>query len=199
MHAFEDPIMEEYASDPKTKVQVFTTDAIVTHIMCCARAQVPWDVKATRVGNKLFLDKRSGSTIDLLTVNETARDPPNDDDPESINCATKLSIECSQINQNFSQHILNEKVPGVTMSQGNPFHDEEDAEEGQTPASLCYRYRKFDMGGLHMICRTELNGVMTKKGQQLKFTACALNEWDSKLAKNEEMVSQDPHGAPIAT
>ena len=182
--AFDDPIIEEFASDPKTKVQVFTTDAVVTHIMCCARAQVPWDVKATRVGNKLFLDKRSGSDIDLLTVNETARDPPTNEDPDSINSASKLSIECTQINQNFSQQILNEDVAGIQMGQPNPFHDEDDAEDGHSAARVCYRYRKYDMGGLHMICRTELHGVLTKKGKQLNFTTCALNEWNAKSAGN---------------
>jgi translation initiation factor 3 subunit D len=182
--AFDDPIIEEFASDPKTKVQVFTTDAVVTHIMCCARAQVPWDIKATRVGNKLFLDKRSGSTIDLLTVNETAKDPPSNEDPDAINSATKLSIECTQINQNFSQQILDESKEGIQLGQENPFHDDEDAEEGHSAARICYRYRKYDMGGLHMICRTEIHGVLKKQDKFLNFTTCALNEWDAKAAGN---------------
>ena len=108
--ALNDPIIEQLAQNPKTGVQIYTTDAVVTHLMCCSRAQVPWDIKATRVGDMVFLDKRSGSHIDLLTVSETARDPPTNDEKDSINSAFKLSIECSQINQNFSQQICTQKT-----------------------------------------------------------------------------------------
>jgi hypothetical protein len=51
---------------------VFVTDSILTTIMCAAKSVYSWDVVVTRVGDKLFFDKREGSTIDLLTVNETA-------------------------------------------------------------------------------------------------------------------------------
>jgi translation initiation factor 3 subunit D len=182
--ALNDPIIEQLAQDPATGAQIYTTDAVVTHLMCCARAQVPWDIKATRVGGMVFLDKRSGSHIDLLTVSETARDPPTNDDKDSINSAFKLSIECSQINQNFSQQVLSQTKAAEAMPNPHPFHDPEEAEEGHTPASVCYRYRKFDMGGtMKMICRTELHGLLNKKGKKLSFTTCALNEWDSKEAK----------------
>lgn len=182
--ALNDPIIEQLAQNPKTGVQIYTTDAVVTHLMCCSRAQVPWDIKATRVGDMVFLDKRSGSHIDLLTVSETARDPPTNDEKDSINSAFKLSIECSQINQNFSQQILKHTKDPEAMPNPHPFHDPEEAEEGHTPASVCYRYRKFDMGGtMKMICRTELHGLLNKKGKKLSFTTCALNEWDSKVAK----------------
>jgi hypothetical protein len=48
------------------------TDTILTTIMCAAKSVYSWDIVVTRVGDKLFFDKREGSTIDLLTVNETA-------------------------------------------------------------------------------------------------------------------------------
>jgi hypothetical protein len=51
---------------------VFVTDTILTTIMCAAKSVYSWDIVVTRVGDKLFFDKREGSTIDLLTVNETA-------------------------------------------------------------------------------------------------------------------------------
>lgn len=52
--------------------RVFVTDTILTTIMCAAKSVYSWDIVVTRVGDKLFFDKREGSTIDLLTVNETA-------------------------------------------------------------------------------------------------------------------------------
>jgi translation initiation factor 3 subunit D len=51
---------------------VFVTDSILTTIMCAAKSVYSWDVVVTRVGDKLFFDKREGSSLDLLTVNETA-------------------------------------------------------------------------------------------------------------------------------
>lgn len=51
---------------------MFVTDTILTTIMCAAKSVYSWDIVVTRVGDKLFFDKREGSTIDLLTVNETA-------------------------------------------------------------------------------------------------------------------------------
>lgn len=51
---------------------MFVTDSILTTIMCAAKSVYSWDVVVTRVGDKLFFDKREGSTIDLLSVNETA-------------------------------------------------------------------------------------------------------------------------------
>jgi hypothetical protein len=52
--------------------RVFVTDSILTTIMCAAKSVYSWDVVVTRVGDKLFFDKREGSSLDLLTVNETA-------------------------------------------------------------------------------------------------------------------------------
>jgi translation initiation factor 3 subunit D len=51
---------------------VFVTDTILTTIMCAAKSVYSWDIVVTKVGDKLFFDKREGSTLDLLTVNETA-------------------------------------------------------------------------------------------------------------------------------
>jgi translation initiation factor 3 subunit D len=59
--------------------RVFVTDSILTTIMCAAKSVYSWDVVVTRVGDKLFFDKREGSSLDLLTVNETA--------PEQVGCA----------------------------------------------------------------------------------------------------------------
>jgi predicted secreted protein len=52
--------------------RVFVTDAILTTLMTASKSVYSWDIVVTRVGDKLFLDKRDGSSMDLLTVNETA-------------------------------------------------------------------------------------------------------------------------------
>jgi hypothetical protein len=72
-----------------------------------------------KVQGQVFLDKRPDSTLDLLTVSESAHDPPSAaDDQDAINHPDKLSLEATMINQSFSQQVLME-VDGVrkTVSQ----------------------------------------------------------------------------------
>ena len=118
----------------------------------------------------MFFDKRDNSQFDFLTVQETAYNPPSEEEgPE------RLGLEATIINQNFSQQIL-KKTGRKDMDLPNPFFDEDDA-EGMEPASVAFRYRKFPLDESHrVICRTELHGVV-KKTQHM--TAFALNEYAS--------------------
>ena len=43
-------------------------------------------------------------SVDLLTVSETAKEPPQDE--EGNNCPQSLAIEATYVNQNFSQQML---------------------------------------------------------------------------------------------
>ena len=45
------------------------------------------------------------SQLDLLTVSETAKEPPQDE--TGINTPTSLALETTYINQRFSQQMLN--------------------------------------------------------------------------------------------
>ena len=50
----------------------------------------------------MFLDKRDDSDFDLLTVNETANELPAPAEG-GYNSLSKLALEATYINQNFSQ------------------------------------------------------------------------------------------------
>ena len=89
----------------KSQGNVFATDAILATIMCCTRSSYSWDIVIQRVGNKLFFDKRDDSDFDLLTVSETATEPPQDEG-NSINSPRNLALEATFINHNFSQQVL---------------------------------------------------------------------------------------------
>lgn len=53
---------------------------------------------------QIFFDRRADSTLNLLTVNETAPDEiPEDKD--NINGMQQLAIEATTINQNYSQQV----------------------------------------------------------------------------------------------
>jgi translation initiation factor 3 subunit D len=98
----DDPIIRQLAAEDKARV--FVTDNILTTLMCVKSSVYSWDVVITRVGDKLFLDKRDGGSLDLLSVNETAPDQlPEEKD--NINGVQSLSLEATTINQNYGQQV----------------------------------------------------------------------------------------------
>lgn len=85
---------------------MFATDSILATLMCCTRSTYSWDIIVQRVGNKLFFDKRDDSEFDLLTVSETANEPPQEEGANNINFPRNLALEATFINHNFSQQVL---------------------------------------------------------------------------------------------
>mmetsp|Transcript_24860 Transcript_24860/g.35068 ORF Transcript_24860/g.35068 Transcript_24860/m.35068 type:complete len:609 (+) Transcript_24860:141-1967(+) len=176
----DDPILEDLAINGKGNV--FCTDAILSHLMTCTRSVNPWDLVVQKLpSGMLFFDKRDNSQFDYLTVHETAHNPPsasNNDDPDGINTPERLGLEATMIHQNFTQQILKQKNTSDRKSfqYPNPFFDPDDS-DGMEPASVAYRYRKFDLGNdIKLVCRTELHGKV-KKNSQSYMTAFALNEY----------------------
>lgn len=79
------------------------------------------------------------SIVDLLTVNETAVETPNDDSAEKgINSSTNLALEATFINQNFSQQVLKRSDERVKFDEPNPFVVDE-GEEQEKVSSVGYR------------------------------------------------------------
>eukprot|EP00592_Proboscia_alata_P011001 CAMPEP_0194353700 /NCGR_PEP_ID=MMETSP0174-20130528/1972_1 /TAXON_ID=216777 /ORGANISM="Proboscia alata, Strain PI-D3" /LENGTH=560 /DNA_ID=CAMNT_0039122359 /DNA_START=67 /DNA_END=1749 /DNA_ORIENTATION=+ len=180
----DDPVVEKLAIEGAG--QVFATDAILAHLMASPRSVYPWDIVVKKLPNGvLFFDKRDSSQFDFLTVSETANIPPTpNEDADNINTPEKLSLEATTINQNFTQQILKQasSKSRQVFDLPNPFFDDEES-GGMEPASVAYRYRKFDLGdGVNLIARTELHGIVKKAKSQQYMTAFALNEWDSRSA-----------------
>lgn len=175
----DDPVIRKLS---KTRGNVFATDWILATLMCSTRSNYSWDIVIEKIGDKLFLDKRDNTEFDLLTVNETAVEPPQDD-ANSLNSPSKLALEATFINHNFSQQVLK---TGTTEQKHSfqyayPFQSEE--EEGEV-ASIGYRYRSWNLNnGVELIARCEHDAVMVAPTGDTQFiTIKALNEWDSKLA-----------------
>jgi translation initiation factor 3 subunit D len=97
----DDPIIRKLT---KTEGNVYATDAILATIMCCTRSNYSWDIVIEKLGDKLFFDKRDNTEFDLLTVNETSVEPPQDDG-NSLNSPRNLALEATFINHNFSQQV----------------------------------------------------------------------------------------------
>lgn len=189
----DDPIVRELAKEG----HVFATDSILATIMTCPRSYYSWDIIIQRVGSRLFLDKRDDSDFDLLTVNETANELPATEG--GSNSLTKLSLEATYINQNFSQQCL--KRENKQFKRTNPFVNEEDDNE---PSSVAYRYRKIPLLGpgepYTLICRTEVDAVTTTaNGEEQLMNIKALNEWDLKGGASEWRQKLDTQRGDILT
>ncbi|TDG44165.1 hypothetical protein AWZ03_009395 [Drosophila navojoa] len=177
----DDPVIRRLS---KTMGNVFATDDIIATLMCCTRSNYSWDIVIEKLGTKVFLDKRDNAQFDLLTVNETALEPPQDSEG-SINSPQSLSLEATLINHNFSQQVLKlgDQEPKHKFEEPNPFE-----EPGVELASVAYRYKQWQLGDdVVLIARCKHNGVIKSPSGELQFVSIkALNEWDSKAANSVE-------------
>lgn len=189
----DDPVIRRLAADDKATV--FATDAILSALMCAPRSVYSWDIVVQRVGNKLFFDKRDGSQLDLLSVNETGQEALPDA-KEDINSAHSLAVEATYINQNFSQQVLVRDGNKVAFDEPNPF-----AAEGEEVASVAYRYRRWKLDeDTYLIARCEAHGVSDVKGQRSFMTINALNEFDPKYTGVDwRQKLETQRGAVLAT
>jgi translation initiation factor 3 subunit D len=198
----DDPIMRKLA--PKFGT-VFATDVILATLMCCTRSVNSWDIVATKIKGKIFLDKREDSSaFDSLTVNETAYDAPTQDLADAKN-AKVLSDEATHINYCLSQQVLKHSETAFDLNNENPFL-EDDEDEEEAAASVGYRYRMWKLGeGVSLVCRTEHDAVLgpTASSAASGSTAPqflnikALNEFESKSEWRQKLDIQS--GAVLAT
>ncbi|KAL7102873.1 hypothetical protein ACP275_08G145800 [Erythranthe tilingii] len=189
----DDPVIRRLANEDKATV--FATDAILSTLMCAPRSVYSWDIVVQRVGNKLFLDKRDGSQLDLLAVHETSQEPLPDV-KDDINSIHSLSVEAAYINQNFSQQVLIRDGNKVEFEEPNPF-----ASEGEEVASVAYRYRRWKLDNeMYLVSRCEVQSVIDMNNQRSFLTQNALNEFDSKYSGVDwRQKLETQRGAVLAT
>ncbi|KAI9894239.1 MAG: hypothetical protein M1814_004093 [Vezdaea aestivalis] len=204
-----DPVIQDLAD--RDEATIFATDGILSTLMCAPRSVYPWDLTIVREGNKVYLDKRENSTLDIISVNENAADAPLDaseGNKDTLNSPAALGLEATFINHNFAHQTVLE-AQKLDMPHPNPFYNA--AEETEPLASKAYRYRRFDLSlndeePVHLIVRAELDAVVknTISGEDQFLTVKALNEFDHKaqgsggaLDWRAKLVSQ--RGAVVAT
>jgi translation initiation factor 3 subunit D len=207
-----DPVIQELAE--KDEATVFATDNILSMLMCAPRSVYSWDLVILKQGNKVYIDKREGSSLDMVTVNENAADAPleiSEGNKDQINSPGALKDEATHINNAFpSQVVIESESNKYDMNNEHPFYNA--AEETDPPASKAYKYRRFDLSveadenPLHLVVRTELDAVVKNaiSGEDQFLTIKALNEFDNKaqgsggaLDWRTKLASQ--RGAVVAT
>ena len=207
-----DPIVQDLAE--KDEATIFATDNILSMLMCAPRSVYSWDIVITKHSNKIYLDKRDGSSLDMISVNENAADAPleaSEGNKDSINFPQALALEATFINHNFAnQTVMESETSKLEMNHENPFYNP--TEETEPLASKAYKYRRFDLSlekdedPLHLIVRTEVDAVVKNNisGEDQLLTLKALNEFDHKaqgsggaLDWRTKLTSQ--RGAVVAT
>lgn len=208
-----DPVIQELAE--KNEATVFATADILSMLMCAPRSVYSWDIIIVKQGDKIFFDKREGSSIDLVTVNENAADAPlevseSGGKQDAINTPSALALEATFINHNFALQTVSESDTNkVEFEHPNPFYNA--AEETEPLASKAYKYRRFDLSlekdeePLNLIVRTEVDAVLkSSTGENQQLVIRALNEFDHKaqgaggaLDWRTKLASQ--RGAVVAT
>lgn len=158
-----------------------------------------------------FLTPIFPSRIDYPSVNENASDPPLEDEKDSLNSPSALSLEATYINQNFAFQVVREDAPDarVELEHPNPFYS---PDETEPLASCAYRYRKFDLStnedeDVQIIVRTEVDSFIkaTNPNDEDTFiTIKTLNEFDSRAqgaggAPDWRTKLDSQRGAVIAT
>lgn len=183
-----DPIIQDLAE--KDEATIFATDNILSMLMCANRSVYSWDLVITRHGNKIYLDKRDGSALDMVSVNENAADAPleaSEGNKDTINFPGALALEATFINHNFAhQTVVESENAKIEMPHENPFYNP--SEETEPLASKAYKYRRFDLSlekdedPLHLIVRSEIDAVVKNNisGEDQLLTVKALNEFDHK-------------------
>ncbi|GAB7328062.1 hypothetical protein MBLNU13_g00104t1 [Cladosporium sp. NU13] len=205
-----DPVIQELAE--KDEATVFATDNILSMLMCAPRSVYSWDLVMIKQGNKIYIDKREGSSLDMVTVNENAADAPlemSEGNKDTINAPGALKEEATHINNVFPSQVVQE-TNKVDMANEHPFYNS--AEETDPPASKAYKYRRFDLSlasdeeSIHLVVRTELDAVVKNNisGEDQYLVIKALNEFDNKaqgsggaLDWRTKLASQ--RGAVVAT
>eukprot|EP00842_Homolaphlyctis_polyrhiza_P003270 jgi/Hompol1/3944/HPOL_003408-RA len=177
--ASQDPILQELAKNVDEPT-VFATDSVLAALMTTTRSVNSWDIIVTRRDNVLYLDKRDGSALDLYTVNENASEPPMEgpDKDTNINSPLALAHEATQVNRAYAQQILRE-TERVEFVQASPFAHGEPVE---AQVSAAQRYRRWQLGDVVLVARTQLDAAITVASTAANSTVNADSESNSLAA-----------------
>ncbi|ANB14468.1 translation initiation factor eIF3d Moe1 [Sugiyamaella lignohabitans] len=180
----DDPVIQELSA--KDAGTVFATDSIISLLMCVTKTVNPWDIIITKKNGKVYLDKREGGPLDLVSVDENAADAPADatDSKDTLNNATALAYEATYINQNFNANAVIESSETYDFGKPNPFYSEEDQKQSEPLLAHGYDYKKFNLANnveeepINLVIRTEIDAAQKNlNGSVSLVTVKALNEY----------------------
>ncbi|KAI9015986.1 eukaryotic translation initiation factor 3 subunit D [Hyaloraphidium curvatum] len=214
-----DPVLQELAKDAENKT-IYVTDTILSAIMCATRSVYPWDIVVTKEGDSIWLDKRPGAALDIITVYENAGEPPSEaaGEKDNLNSASSLATEATIVNRLFESNTTKQSEK-YQFEDPNPFLNSQNTTP--PPASVAYRYRRYRLGDVDLVVRTVIDAAIFAPGstvvsgspeltpsdsahpqkETLFASVKALNEYDSKASGAPEWRKKldSQRGAVVAT
>ncbi|KAK2076323.1 hypothetical protein QBZ16_000847 [Prototheca wickerhamii] len=190
-----DPILRALAASGAG--HVFCTDELLTTLMTAPRSVYPWDIVVTRRGDKIFLDKRAGSSLDFVNNGETSPDPIVED-RKLLDGVQQLSAEATAVNAAFAAQTLS-AAERARARAGGP------RGAGAAPpraAREAYRYRKWELGDIDLVVRCAIDGAVPgADGAPPALVAVhAFNEFDPKWSGVDWRAKlENQRGAALAT
>lgn len=117
---------------------IFCTDKILCVIMTMIANSRPWNLKITKIGESIFIDKPDNSDIDLVTLNESDNIPIDDLNDKNIDNFKNLAIETTHINEFIKQQVISLENKYEAQIEQHPFSQDENEENLE---KVAYNYR----------------------------------------------------------
>jgi translation initiation factor 3 subunit D len=176
-NASADPVMQAYAG--KKTARVYASEQVLSLLMAAPHTVHAWDVLVTKTPHGIFIDARPDSAANTLNALETVSEylPA---EPEHINSAVSLSREATAVASQFVQ--MSVSAGEAPLAETEPSPAAQNVPAGEVPASLVYRYRKFDLGdGMTVLARTSLAAYAPdSEGKKQMVAVKAFNEADPR-------------------
>lgn len=163
-----DPLMQRIASEPDAP-NVFVTDTALIQIMLAAKSSSSWDIEFIKTGNRVKVTHRENA-FDLLTVNESMQDQNAEDEVRSSSLKLWRN-EATDVNRDFKCFLLSGRTTALEMP---------DTFRNQAPQVMNRQwvYRSYNLHNRTILVRTSIDGWQMRNGEQKRFCAFALNEWN---------------------
>lgn len=189
-----DPLIQWLAGH--SQATIFTTDSLISTLMCATRPGYCWDIVVTKKDDILFLDKREGSPVDFITVNETIDSDPIPEEKDNMNGLPSLFYEATFINQSFSEQVRDSSLERLATDWLNPYAGNINLDK-RVPAA--YKYRIWSLGSKRIVVRCVIKTCADVRRQWQPVHVHAFNEFDAKTGLDWRNKLEIQRGAIFAT
>merc|ERR1712039_438544 len=95
----------ELANAKSNNANIYTTDNVLSAIMCCNRSKYSFDIVIDKVGDTMFLNERS-KTLSPYSVDECSQYRPTKKGTAKNNQVESLAQEATYINHVFREQMV---------------------------------------------------------------------------------------------
>lgn len=183
-----DPYIVELAR--KNKGNIYTTDNVLSAIMCCQRSKYSFDFIVSKIGNNIFLDERNKG-LSGYSVDETSITRPTKYKQPKIDYYTSLAFEAEAINYVFHEQMLyqNNLDHIKRLSRPHPYNNNKNGKNGtkrkkMAVSSQGFSYNLYNISkNMQVICRCGIDG---NDDEHNNIKLCALNQYNHNKSQTHD-------------